>query len=183
MDYTGRVQRKSSARKVTYLSTIPPFGGLTSQRFMPPFEAANFMFCMTLLLSGCNGGIGKGIDTKSGAGGGGGHGGGGGSGVLDEIKTQGGIAYGSVKLPCELGSGGGIAGYGNATAGGGMIGEPYYIHVRPIFVWFKVHLIYISILGERNENKLHQSWLIFIQYLPCLESCDACLEVMVWRFE
>ena len=84
---------------------------------------------MILLLSGCHGGIGKGIDTKSGAGGGGGHGGGGGSGVLDEIKTQGGIAYGSVELPCELGSGGGIAGYGNATAGGGLIGEPYYIQV------------------------------------------------------
>ncbi|MQM12790.1 hypothetical protein Taro_045709 [Colocasia esculenta] len=70
---------------------------------------------------GCRGGVGKGKMLGNGVGGGGGHGGKGGNGFYNGSYVDGGIAYGSAYLPCELGSGSGDDSLGASTAGGGII--------------------------------------------------------------
>ncbi|GBG88608.1 hypothetical protein CBR_g48138 [Chara braunii] len=66
-------------------------------------------------------GVGKGDTSVSGAGGGGGHGGRGGYGCYNGSRGEGGGAYGSDRLPCELGSGSGLSSSGESNNGGGVI--------------------------------------------------------------
>ena len=54
---------------------------------------------------------------------GGGHGGKGGAGCYNGSCVEGGISYGNVDLPCELGSGSGNYTSAYSTAGGGIIGK------------------------------------------------------------
>ncbi|KAK9102258.1 hypothetical protein Sjap_019512 [Stephania japonica] len=70
---------------------------------------------------GCRGGIGRGMVLSNGIGGGGGHGGMGGDGYYNGSYVDGGVLYGNVELPCELGSGSGNDSLVGATAGGGII--------------------------------------------------------------
>ncbi|XP_073122630.1 uncharacterized protein [Henckelia pumila] len=56
---------------------------------------------------GCLGGVGRGSLLSNGLGSGGGHGGRGGKGCYNDSCIEGGISYGDVNLPCELGSGSG----------------------------------------------------------------------------
>ncbi|KAI5062055.1 hypothetical protein GOP47_0022594 [Adiantum capillus-veneris] len=70
---------------------------------------------------GCQGGIGKGELSRSGAAGGAGHGGKGGRGYYNGSWVDGGKEYGSSLLPCELGSGSGNITSGRSTHGGGVI--------------------------------------------------------------
>ncbi|MCO5593740.1 hypothetical protein L7F22_047757 [Adiantum nelumboides] len=70
---------------------------------------------------GCEGGIGKGELSRSGAAGGAGHGAKGGRGYYNESWADGGKEYGSSSLPCELGSGSGNITSGRSTRGGGVI--------------------------------------------------------------
>eukprot|EP00250_Pteridium_aquilinum_P010753 c19609_g1_i2 orf=575-4888(+) len=70
---------------------------------------------------GCQGGIGKGDLSSSGAAGGAGHGGKGGKGYFNGSWADGGKEYGSSLLPCELGSGSGNSTSGEVTTGGGVI--------------------------------------------------------------
>eukprot|EP00897_Mesotaenium_endlicherianum_P005771 jgi/Mesen1/5221/ME000026S04529 len=74
---------------------------------------------------GCEAGSGPGAggSSKEGASGGGGHGGAGGQGMYLTDVTPGGLAYGSLKLPCELGSGSGLSGSGEGSSGGGVLGS------------------------------------------------------------
>ncbi|ONK80989.1 uncharacterized protein A4U43_C01F24020 [Asparagus officinalis] len=74
---------------------------------------------------GCKGGVGSGKVLSTGLGGGGGHGGKGGDGFYNGSFVEGGIAYGSADLPCELGSGSGNDSVASATSGGGIIGDEY----------------------------------------------------------
>lgn len=75
-------------------------------------------------MSGCQGGLGKGMFNSAAAGGGGGHGGKGGRGFYKGSYSLGGAPYGNNSLPCEFGSGSGIgnASFGEYTTGGGIIG-------------------------------------------------------------
>ncbi|KAM0968498.1 hypothetical protein TB2_016507 [Malus domestica] len=70
---------------------------------------------------GCTGGIGSGNILSNGIGSGGGHGGKGGAACYNGSCVEGGISYGNVKLPCELGSGSGYDFSAGLTAGGGII--------------------------------------------------------------
>ncbi|KAK6912777.1 hypothetical protein RJ641_022378 [Dillenia turbinata] len=70
---------------------------------------------------GCTGGVGRGKVLSNGLGGGGGHGGKGGRGCYNDSCIEGGISYGNVDLPCELGSGSGDDDSVTSTAGGGII--------------------------------------------------------------
>ncbi|GAB2219700.1 hypothetical protein Droror1_Dr00007337 [Drosera rotundifolia] len=70
---------------------------------------------------GCSQGIGRGKLLSSGLGGGGGYGGKGGAGYYDNDFVGGGIAYGNVDLPCELGSGSGNDSLPGSTKGGGIV--------------------------------------------------------------
>ncbi|XP_044471176.1 uncharacterized protein LOC123200112 isoform X2 [Mangifera indica] len=70
---------------------------------------------------GCTGGVGRGNVLSNGIGSGGGHGGKGGSGCFNDTCVEGGISYGNVDLPCELGSGSGSDSSDGFTAGGGII--------------------------------------------------------------
>ncbi|KAH7294748.1 hypothetical protein KP509_27G016400 [Ceratopteris richardii] len=70
---------------------------------------------------GCQGGIGKGELSRTGASGGAGHGGQGGKGYFNGSWADGGKEYGSSLLPCELGSGSGNATADQRTSGGGVI--------------------------------------------------------------
>ncbi|KAL9226861.1 hypothetical protein vseg_002624 [Gypsophila vaccaria] len=70
---------------------------------------------------GCTGGIGKGKVLSNGLSGGAGHGGNGGAGCYNSTCVEGGVAYGSENLPCELGSGSGNDNITGSTAGGGIV--------------------------------------------------------------
>ncbi|PPR86976.1 hypothetical protein GOBAR_AA33722 [Gossypium barbadense] len=72
---------------------------------------------------GCIGGVGRGNFLYNGIGSGGGHGGKGGLACYNDSCVEGGIPYGHRELPCELGSGSGsgIEGPDDSTAGGGII--------------------------------------------------------------
>ena len=73
--------------------------------------------------AGCTGGIGSGNILSNGIGSGGGHGGNGGAACYNGSYVEGGISYGSAKLPCELGSGSGNDLSAGVTAGGGIISK------------------------------------------------------------
>ena len=77
-------------------------------------------------MTGCSGGLGKGL-YSNGAGSGAGHGGRGGSGIFNGRVCNGGHTYGDPDFPCELGSGAESPdnSYGNVI-GGGMIGQYYF---------------------------------------------------------
>ncbi|KAF6139924.1 hypothetical protein GIB67_033306, partial [Kingdonia uniflora] len=70
---------------------------------------------------GCTGGVGRGEFSSNGIGGGGGHGGKGGDGYFNGSVAEGGVAYGNVDMPCELGSGSGNDSLDVSTAGGGIV--------------------------------------------------------------
>eukprot|EP00257_Ricinus_communis_P015247 XP_015573122.1 uncharacterized protein LOC8275643 [Ricinus communis] len=70
---------------------------------------------------GCTGGVGRGHVLENGIGSGGGHGGKGGLGCYNGSCIEGGMSYGNVELPCELGSGSGDESSAGSTAGGGII--------------------------------------------------------------
>lgn len=81
-----------------------------------------------MILSGCEGGLGRGMIGSAGAAGGGGHGGRGGKGYYKGHSADGGAIYGNHKLPCEFGSGSGNASFGDSTTGGGIIGLLHAAH-------------------------------------------------------
>ncbi|KAL5783356.1 hypothetical protein ACOSP7_008385 [Xanthoceras sorbifolium] len=70
---------------------------------------------------GCTGGVGRGKFLSNGIGSGGGHGGKGGPAYSNGSRIEGGISYGNVDLPCELGSGSGNDSSAYSTSGGGII--------------------------------------------------------------
>ncbi|CAN4084720.1 unnamed protein product [Withania somnifera] len=70
---------------------------------------------------GCTGGLGSGVLLPNGLSSGAGHGGRGGDAYYNGSYIRGGISYGDIGLPCELGSGSGNHSFPSSTAGGGII--------------------------------------------------------------
>lgn len=98
-------------------------------------STVNLNFCH----AGCTGGVGRGEFMSNGIGSGGGHGGRGGSACFNDSCIDGGISYGNVYLPCELGSGSGSGNDSSAysTSGGGVIGMSGSIHWWMSFYHFE----------------------------------------------
>lgn len=101
---------KSSLKDHNFLSITLYFCGSDSE--------LNLCF----LYKGCTGGLGSGVLLPNGLSSGAGHGGRGGDAYYNGSYIRGGISYGNIGLPCELGSGSGNHSLPSSTAGGGIIG-------------------------------------------------------------
>ena len=85
------------------------------------------------------------MTLSNGLSGGGGHGGSGGVGRYNGTYAEGGVSYGSVEMPCELGSGSGDDSISSSTAGGGIVGKLRWPHCPKSYFAAFVNAFYSSL--------------------------------------